>query len=308
MNRKDAMDFRAPEKPPEPQRPSWRRRMLKKLLCAGAILLIVIVAAGIGAPLAAKTQWGRNQIERRLSRTFRAPVEVGSAEWSWRSGLRLRNLTIGPVFSGETAVELEIEYARFRPKLRKLLSRKVRGELTLAQVHLRIRPNDEGETLPELRWPRDIGRELKIERLHVYGGTVSIELPHAEELIILKGVNVEAGLTVRGDRAYLSVPRFSASLNDGTVSGKGLISMDHGVHGGAIATLGADIRATPALAHGLRHIDPVFEIGPDGSIEGLVDFEISTGGAGVTTGWLGLREGSGSVPNSMDVSFTLGEQ
>lgn len=277
-----------------------------------AIGIPIALLAGIltfAVPLVMESDWGRTQLERGLSRAFGTEASIGRVDWSWRKGITLEEVSLSPASCGSREVRLRIGKARFKPKYRKLFSRRIQGELVLYEPVVELRGEILTDPPTSLRWPRPRGRGIRIEKIRIHGATLVIHESGTASPVVVEDLQAVGRLECRRDKTRISIRGLRAVLNGGTISGQAWLATDHGRTAADLRLQGADIALDPGVSSALR--SALSDL--DESVGGLLDFEIHASGKGSSIdeamrrgageGWFALREGL----RDADVSFQFQE-
>ncbi|MEW6488295.1 MAG: hypothetical protein AB1578_10355, partial [Thermodesulfobacteriota bacterium] len=141
-----------PERPATPREPSdpppapRRRRWLRRLLLAGALLALVFVTAVAFLPRLLSTQWFRSVALPRAGDALGRPVELGELRLRWSGHLLLRELRVAdlPEFSPGPLLSLELLEVRVDPWA--LLRSRLHLDVALAGLRVRVVRDAAGRT------------------------------------------------------------------------------------------------------------------------------------------------------------------
>ncbi len=210
--------------------------MLKKLIAALAILIVVVVscAAMLVSYANSLVQSHKGDIERQLSDALKAPVSFASVEVSLFPSIELyvQDLAVRDATGGTGGLSLKA--LRVGAELRPLLSKQlVFREIILdspdvrlvqanGQISIQGLGNDAGpgqRAVPggppaAASAPAPAKYSLAIQRVLVHDGTLTATLSPKGPPLVVKSVEIDAGVVIQG--ASISVPELlaSASLNE----------------------------------------------------------------------------------------------
>ena len=258
-----------------------------RLLLLPLAMPTALLAGGLyrAVPPVMESDWGRRQVEHGLFHAFGADVSIGRIGWSWRKGITLEDVSLVPADGSRTA-RLHIDKARFKPRFRKLFSRRLEGELALTNPVLELQ--DGAPT--SLRWPRPRGKGIRIRKIRVNGGMIVFHPSEAAAPVVLENLQAVAQLEWSRKRTRLWVNSIRAVMNGGSVSGHGWLATDRGQIAAEVSLQGADIASPPEAV-----------ISAQEPAQGFLDFELQASSRGASfdeawrtatgEGWFALREG-----------------
>lgn len=141
-----------PQRPPAPAEPSDpppagpRRRWPRRLLLAGAVLVLVLAVGVALLPRLVSTRWFRSVALLRAGGALGRPVELGELRLRWSGHLLLRELRVAdlPEFSPEPLFVLDRLEVRLDPW--GLLRSRLRLDVTLSGLRVRLVRDAAGRT------------------------------------------------------------------------------------------------------------------------------------------------------------------
>jgi hypothetical protein len=244
------------------------------------LLLAAVPAVALGLPRLARSEWARAKVEARLSRAARAEVRLERLEFCWKDGLRLLGIAVPPTPEGGVEVSFRVPEARVR------LSRRPRVTLFSPDVTISLRP--EAAARPKASY--------RLDRVELRDATVRVESPSLEGGLLLERLDGRLSLAERRGELSLSLARFSAAANGGTL--EGALSIRRGPRGLSIGAdlTGEGIASNELLVRVARGAAPVLESASRGDSYGRLSFSLKGAGAGASlNGLFGSARADGSL-------------
>lgn len=123
----------------------WLSRLLKYVLYFILTITVLISIVLVFLPAIVSTDWSHQFIQDKLSDALNRSLIIQQLNWSWSDGIIINNVMIPdlPEFSGKAL--LFLKHVTLKPDINKLLHRKVRLEIVVAELDVNIIKNANGK-------------------------------------------------------------------------------------------------------------------------------------------------------------------
>jgi hypothetical protein len=247
----------------------WSRRILKWALRLGAAAFVFALAAVptayFGLPALARTGWAKARVERALSRATNAKVLIGGMEFTWSSGLSLRDVNLPRATWDGVDCSVRVPEIKVR-RLRR------RPAPVLVSPEIRILERGEAAAAPASR-----SCSWRLDRVDVRQGRLTYASPDFSGSLVCEKIDGRLSISRRKGTFRLGATRLSAQVNGGTVSGSGVWTRAPKSLSVQLNLSGTGVAANDLVARFVRPAAPLLGAGP---ALGSVSFSLKGSGSG----------------------------
>jgi hypothetical protein len=223
----------------------WTKRLAR---VTTGLVVVALAAAGLGVPAVSRTAWARGRMEKTLTHSLGAPVQVGAMEWTWRKGLVLQEVAAS---ADAASTSFRIDRIQILPRLVKLAEGKLRFRATLENPELRV--IDAGAALPVPKLPR---KDVRIDQIDFVNAAISVK--SGDETARVEGLTIRGSGRVEDRVLRIDLASLSGHCEGAPFTGQGSLRLSRDGFSGRISMNEAAAKESPGLQKVFRglHLEP----------------------------------------------------